>query len=284
MKVLFGNLVAIYRKELQSYFVSPLSYAIAGVFWFIAGWFFVALLLGPQGVVSRAAWADAQAQMGDTPFSVDWPYQFLQEFLSIMGSLSLFILPVLSMGLYAEERKRGTLELLSTSPVTNWVIALGKLLGVLTFFFTLILPILACELMALSASTPPMPLTVPLLGHLGWILLAASVLSLGMFISSLTDSTILAAILTFLVVVFLSVLDWVATIFQDLRIDLPWIESEITLRPVGEAIAHLSVLKHFSSLVQGLVDTGGIVMLASYIILGVFLTAQSIEAFRFGRS
>ena len=56
-----------------------------------------------------------------------------------MGWLLLFILPILSMGLYAEERKRGTLELLATSPITNWAVAVGKLLGVLTFFITLIL-------------------------------------------------------------------------------------------------------------------------------------------------
>ena len=111
------------------------------------------------------------------------------------------------MGLYAEERKRGTLELLATSPVTNWAVAVGKLLGVLTFFITLVLPLLAYQAIALSAANPPVAPAVPLLGHLGLILLAAAVLSLGMFISSLTDSTILSAILTFALVLFLWVID-----------------------------------------------------------------------------
>ncbi|WP_017717748.1 ABC transporter permease [Kamptonema formosum] len=270
MKVIVGNIMAIYRKELQGYFVSPLAYAIAGVFWLLAGFFFVALLLGPEGAIAQAAFRDEQIkQMGISVPPVDVPYQFVQLFLQLMGSLSLFVLPVLSMGLYAEERKRGTLELLATSPITNWAVATGKLLGVLTFFTTIVVPLLACELIALSASTPPMPPAVPLLAHLGLVLLAASILSLGMFISSLTDSTILAAVLTFALVLFLWVIDLLANSISG---------------PVGEALAHLSLLKHYSNLVQGVIDSSSLIVFASYIALGVFLTAQSVETLRYQQS
>jgi ABC-2 type transport system permease protein len=270
MKVIVGNIMAIYRKELQGYFVSPFAYAIAGVFWLLAGFFFVAILVGPAGVIAQAAFRDEQIkQMGISVPPVDVPYQFVQLFLQLMGSLSLFLLPVLSMGLYAEERKRGTLELLATSPITNWAVATGKLLGVLTFFTTLVVPLLACELIALSASKPPVPLAVPLLGHLGLLLLAACILSLGMFISSLTDSTILAAVLTFALVLFLWVIDLVANIMGG---------------PLGEALAHLSLLKNYSNLVQGVIDSSSVIMFASYIVLGVFLTAQSVETLRYQQS
>lgn len=269
MGVVLGNIIAIYRRELQSYFASPLAYGIAGIFWLLSGFFFVVLLLGPQGYIQEAALADIQGQQGVPIPPIDVAYRFLPAFLELIGSLSLFVLPILSMGLYAEERKRGTLELLATSPVTNWAVAVGKLLGVLTFFTTLVLPLLAYEAIALVAASPPVQPGVPLLGHLGLILLAAAVLSLGMFISSLTDSTILAAILTFAVILFLWVIEAISRTIGG---------------GVGEALGHLSLLKHYSNLVQGIFDTSSLIVFASYIVLGIFLTAQSIDALRFQRS
>jgi ABC-2 type transport system permease protein len=265
MRTVFGNIVAIYRRELQSYFSSPFAYVIAGIFWLLSGFFFVAILLAPGGLIDQVAARDAQ---GITE-AVDVSYQFLSVYLGVLGSMSLFILPMLSMGLYAEERKRGTLELLATSPVTNWAVALGKLLGVVTFFLTLILPLLVYEAIALSASDPPINPTVLLMGHAGLILLAAAVLSLGMFISSLTDSTILAAILTFALILFLWVVDLVATSIGG---------------SVGAALGHFSLVQNYTNLVQGVLDPSSVVVFVTYIVLGLFLTAQAIEAFRFQRS
>lgn len=266
MRTVIANVVAIYRKELQGYFTSPFAYVIAAVFWLLSGFFFVAILLGPNGLISQAAFRD---QMGITDPPIDVAYQFLNYFLGVLGSLVLFILPVLSMGLYAEERKRGTLELLATSPISNWVVAVGKLLGVATFFITMVLPLLIYESIALSAADPPIQLTVFLMGHLGLILMATAILSLGMFISSLTDSTILAAILTFALVLFLWVIDLVA---------------EGIGGPLGDALTHLSLVKNYNNLTQGILDTSSLILFISYIALGLFLTAQSIEALRFQRS
>lgn len=270
MLIAISNIVAIYRKELQGYFASPLAYVVAGVFWLLSGYFFVAILLGQDGIIQQAALSDFQGQQpsGETP-PFDVPYIFLQIFLGVMGTLALFVLPILSMGLYAEERKRGTLELLATSPVTNWAVAVGKLLGVLTFFITMILPLLAYEAIAFSASSPPIRPEVPLLGHLALILLAAAVLSLGMFISSLTESSIIAAVFTFALMLFLWVIDLVAKNIGGF---------------LGDALGHLSLLKHYNNLVLGVVDTSSLILFASYIFLGVFLTAQSIDALRFQRS
>jgi ABC-2 type transport system permease protein len=269
MGIVLSNIIAIYRRELQSYFVSPLAYAIAAVFWFLSGLFFVLILMGPDGILAAVAAVDLQGQQFGIPVPpIDVPYEFMRAFLDRMGWLLLFVLPILSMGLYAEERKRGTLELLATSPVTNWAVAVGKLLGVLTFFITMVVPLLGLEAIALSASNPPAPISVPLLGHLALILLAAAILSLGMFISSLTDSTILAAILTFAVILLLLFLDLLAKNING---------------PFGEALGHISLLKHYNNLIQGIFDTSSLVLFASYIILGIFLTAQSIDALRFQR-
>jgi ABC-2 type transport system permease protein len=266
MKVLLGNILAIYRKELQSYFASPFAYVIAGIFWLICGLVFYVLLLSPDGIVAQIAIRD---QSGITDPPIDVPYQFLSAYLGVVGSFTLFLLPMLSMGLYSEERKRGTLELLATSPVSNWVVAVGKLLGVITFFITMVVPLMVYQTIALVASDPPIQMTVMVLGHVGLILMAAAVLSLGMFISSLTDSTILAAILTFGVMLFLWIVDAIANAMSG---------------PVGEILAHLSLLKHYTNLVQGVLDAGSVALLLSYVVLGLFLTAQSVEALRFQRS
>jgi ABC-2 type transport system permease protein len=269
MGIVLSNIIAIYRRELQSYFISPLAYAIAGVFWFIAGLFFVMILLGPDGILTAVAAIDLQGQQLGVPVPpIDVPYEFIRAFLDRMGWLLLFILPILSMGLYAEERKRGTLELLATSPVTNWAVAIGKLLGVLTFFTTMVLPLLIFQAIAISGSNPPMSPSIALLGNLGLILLAAAILSLGMFISSLTDSTILSAVLTFALVLLLLFVDLIAKGIGG---------------PVGETLGHFSLLKHYNTLIQGIFDTSALILFATYIFLGIFLTAQSIDALRFQR-
>ncbi|NJL61832.1 MAG: ABC transporter permease subunit [Methylacidiphilales bacterium] len=266
MGVVFSNIIAIYRRELQSYFVSPLAYAIAGIFWFLAGLFFVIIL---QDILQYVTNLDVQGQQFQVPVpSIDVPYEFVRAFLDRMGWLLLFILPILSMGLYAEERKRGTLELLATSPVTNWAVAVGKLLGVLTFFTAMILPMMIFEAIILSAASPAMPPVIILLGHFALILLAGAILSIGMFISSLTDSTILSAVLTFAVILLLLFIDLIAKNVGGF---------------VGDALGYLSLLKHYNNLIQGIFDTSSFILFFSYIVLGIFLTAQSIDALRFQR-
>jgi ABC-2 type transport system permease protein len=132
----------------------------------------------------------------------------------------------------------------------------------------MISPLLIYEAIAFSAANPPIPPAVPLLAHLGLILLAAAILSLGMFISSLTDSSIIAAILTFALVLFLWIIDLIANNIGG---------------GFGEALKHISLLESYNNLVQGIFDTSDLILLASYIFLGLFLTALSIETFRFSR-
>ena len=93
--MIISNTIAIFQKELQSYFASPLAYIVAAVFWLISGLFFVDVLLGQEGIIQQVT---ASEQLGITG-AIDVAYIFLNSFFSLMGSLSLFILPILSMGL-----------------------------------------------------------------------------------------------------------------------------------------------------------------------------------------
>lgn len=263
--IVLANLLAIARKELGGYFASPFAYIAAAIFWLMAGQFLETTLLGPQGVIQSLALAERQ---GVALPPIDAAYEFVRLYLSLIGSLVLFITPILSMDLYVGERKRGTLELLATSPLSNWVVAAGKLLGVTLFFGVMTLPLLGYEALALGAADPPVSPVVPLLAHGGLLLLGAAMLSLGMFVSSLTDSTLLAAIGSFA----LAVLLWTIDLVGD-RVG----------GPLGAIFTHLSLLQHYNLLVQGTLDTGSLVLFASYILLGIFLTALSVETFRFIR-
>ncbi|WP_299489213.1 ABC transporter permease [Acaryochloris sp. IP29b_bin.137] len=255
MSLIFNNIVAIFRKELQGYFKSSLAYVIAGVFW----------LLACSLWVSEVQLWTAQKEAGQV---VDVPQESLQSFLSGMWWLVMFIMPSLSMGLYADERRHRTLELLATSPITNWAVALGKLLAVWTLFITLMLPVCLLELLFLSYADPPITAGVFIVGHLGLFLLAAAILSLGLFISSLADSSILAIILTYALILILSLLFLLGERWGE-----PWVA----------IFDQLSLVKHYVTLTQGVLDISSIILFVSYIVLGLFLTAQSIDLLRFQR-
>ena len=256
------NVIAIAQKELQSYFATPTAYLVMAVFWFISGLFFVEILIGQQGIIQQVALSE---QAGIDIGNVDIATEFLTSFLSILGSLSLLMIPLLSMGLYTEERKLGTLELLATSPMTNWVVAVGKLLAVVLLFILMIFPALVYEAIAFSAAVPAIPPSVPLFAHLGLILLATALLAWGMFISSLTNSTIVAAILTFGSILVIWIFDLITSNLSG---------------SIREGLKSFSILESYNNLLQGIVNTSDLVLFFSYVFLGIFLTAQSIHIFR----
>ncbi len=261
--MIITNAIAIFKKEFKSYFYSPLAYIVSGVFWLISGILLIEILLGEQGIIQQVSLSE---QLGVPTAPIDVTYIFINSFFGVIGTLCLFILPILSMGLYSEERKRGTLELLATSPISNWVIALGKLLGVIAFFSVMIMPLVFYEIIIFNASEPPVSPVIPLLAHLGLILLASAILSLGMFISSLSDSTIISAILTFALIILLWIVDLLGNNIDNI---------------FGKILQKISLLEGYNNLVQGVLDTSDLVLLFTYIFLVVFFTAQSIETLRY---
>ena len=263
--MILSNILAIAQRELQGYFASPFAYIVAAVFWFISGLFFVEILIGEQGIIQQIALSE---RMGVDIGAIDVAMEFLGSFFAILGSLSILTIPLLSMGLYAEERKRGTLELLATSPITNWVVALGKLWAVVILFIFMIAPVFIYEAIAFSAAEPAFPIAIPFLAHLGLILLATSLLSWGMFISTLTNSTILAEILTFGIVLMLWVIELIANNLEGF---------------LRSGLLHLSLINSYNNLVQGVVNSSDFILFFSNIFLGIFLTAQSIHSLRLNR-
>jgi ABC-2 type transport system permease protein len=266
MRVAWANFVAIYRKELQGYFATSLNYVIAAVYWFMAGVFYIILF---NAVQTNVAAQDMQGQAGFECAPGRCSGSHFGELSGVLASLSLFILPLLSMNVFAQERQQGTLELLATSPITTTMVTVGKLAGVLTFFVTLLLPVMFYESLTLLQAEPPFSLGLILLGHGALVLLAAAILSLGLFVSATTESTLLAAVGTFALILLL------------------WILQAVADRVSGVPAAifrHLSLLQNYTNLIQGSVSTASLVLFASYVILGVFLTVQWVDGLRFQRS
>ncbi|HEV3254897.1 MAG TPA: ABC transporter permease [Candidatus Acidoferrales bacterium] len=260
------NLYAIYRKEMSHYFVSPIAYIIIGLFLLITGFFFTNLV---NLIIQQSFEMTMQSARFGTPFQMDVPSAVLRNFFAILGSLLLFLLPMLTMGVYSEERKRGTMELLMTSPITDAQIVLGKFLASLSLFSLMILPTACYQVFLFLYSDPRPPWRLILVGYLGVMLLGAVLLAIGSFISSLTENQLIAAVLTFGTFLLL----WV--------IDIGGRGAETVS---GQVLQYLSVIRHYDDFTRGVIDTSSLIFYASWIVLGIFLTMRAVDSMRWRRA
>ncbi len=251
-----NNVLAIAQKEIRAYFSSPIAYVVIGFFTLLFGYFYVAIL----------DWFVRQGMLGGmgmtaSPMSIN--QQFVRPLLLNVTVVLLFVLPMITMRTYAEEKRSGTMELLLTSPLTDLQIILGKFLGALALYAAMLAVTLVYVGVLFAFGTPEWkPIAA---GYLGLLLLGASFISVGMLISSFTRNQIVAGMLTFGVFLLLWVIDWIGSF----------------LGPAGERIVnYLSVVRHFDDFAKGVVDTTHLVYYLSFITFGLFLTAKSVDSER----
>jgi gliding motility-associated transport system permease protein len=248
--------LVITRKEIRSYFVSPIAYGLMAFFALIAGYFFY---IGTAIFVQRSM--ESQMMGQGMPMNVnEW---VIRPVLSNVSVIGLFLIPMISMRLFAEEKRSGTFELLATSPVRDSEIIIGKWLAALVMW-ACILAISLIDLSMLFGFGHPdwKPMMV---GFLGLLLQGGCLLAIGTFISTLTRSQIVAGVATFAVCLLLWVLDWVTAYGMS-----TW----------AKVVAYMSVLEHFDSFAKGVIDTKDVVFYLTMIFLGLFLTARSLESVR----
>jgi ABC-2 type transport system permease protein len=261
------GIYAVFRKEMSLYFVSPIAYVVIGAFLFLAGMFFQGILSEASEYAMRAA---MQAMQFGQPFEVDVTGETMRGFFGVTGTILLFIMPMLTMGTYAEERRRGTMELLMTSPITDLEVVLGKYLASLALFLIMLLPSMVQMIILFKGSDPAPPWRLMFCGYLGIILLGGSLLALGQFLSSLTESQIVAGIWTFLAFLVLWVMDFVVR------------GNPGTV--VGGVGQYLSILRHLNDFIRGVVDSSNLVYYLSLIVLGLLLTLRSLDSMRWRRA
>lgn len=258
------NVWAIYRKEMGHYFVSPIAYVFIGIFIFVGAYFFNAIL----SFMIRQQLSMQMEGMQYGMQNIDVPSQVMRSFLGVLSTIVLFFTPILTMGVYSEERKRGTMELLMTSPITEGNIVLGKFLASFSLFALMLVPTLAFVFFMYVHSDPMPPLRVIAAGYGGLLLLGASLTALGTFISSLTENQIIAAVLTFAAFLLL----WVLDIGQNAS------------GALATVLGYLGVIRHYDDFTRGIIDTSSLIYYGSFIFLFVFLTIRSVDSMRWRRA
>jgi ABC-2 type transport system permease protein len=248
------NVLAIAGKELRSYFASPMGYILIGLFALLFGMFFRVYLTMFAEQSQRMAMGGGTANVNE---------QLIRGVFHNVAIIILFIMPMVTMRTYAEEKRSGTIELLLTSPITDLQIILGKFLGAMGLFIAMLL-VTAIDIAILFRLGNP-ELKPVLTGYLGLLLMGGCFLSVGLLISSLTKNQIVASVLTFAVFLMLWIINW----FAD------------SVGPTGrEILSALSITEHLDDFTKGIIDTKHIVYYVSFITFGLFLTAKSVDSER----
>jgi ABC-2 type transport system permease protein len=250
------NTWIIFRKELRSYFVSPVAYVLLVMFAVIFGWFFWNML-GAFVFYSMAS------QMRGEMMPMNVNEQIIRQLLGNMNVVGLFFIPVITMRLFAEEKRNGTIELLATSPIRDVEVILGKWLAAVALYAGMLLLTGLNMAFVFKYGNPDWkPLAV---GYLGLLLQAAALLAIGTFISSLTKNQIIAGAATFGVCLLVFVLGWA---------------SGYETSTWAEVLSYMSVTTHMESFVKGVLDSKDAIYYVTVIFLGLFLTARSLESLR----
>lgn len=252
---------AIYKKELKSYFSTPLAYLILAAFLFFTGFFFYNIL----SYFSLACIQSVQlAQMyRRLPQPMNVNLWVVQPFFYNLAVISVFLVPLLTMRSFSEEKRLGTLELLITSPISNTSLVISKFLAAYTMYLVMLTFTFLYQVILLILGKPDIP---PILsGYLGFALMGSVFVTLGLFMSALTENQILSAILSFALLLLIWVVNWA---------------SVVSGGTIAEVFNYLSVSSHLSRFIRGVIDTSGIVYFVSFSALGLFLTGQAVESWR----
>ena len=247
------SILVIAERELKTYFSSPIAYVALTIFTFLAGvvfYFFVGVMV--ESVGTRAMMS---AQTGRPPDPIDMPGVIVQNMFNFLSFVLLLVLPMITMALFSEEKKRGTMELLLTAPVTDLQVVLGKFLAAGVFYMILLATTLV-ELTILFAYSTPAKGPI-LSAYFGMALYGLAIIAVGMFISTLTDSQVISVILTFGVLMVLWLIDALAR------------SASATTKAI---LSYLSILEHTNDFLQGVVSTSHVIFYLSFIALGIFLT------------
>lgn len=232
------KLFAIVRRELGAYFSSPLGYIVMFAYSFIGGYFFWL-------IVNRTHAA-----------SMTYIFQNLMF-------VFLFTSPLITMRLWSEEEKNGTAELLKTSPLTLWEIVLGKYLGACSFFLVMSCVTLVYLTFILALGNPDiMPLFA---NYLGYFLGVMAFFSLGLFASTISENQIIAAIISFGLLLLL----WVLGVAGD---SVPGV--------MGQFLKYIAILSHTDDFFKGVIDLSNVFYLSSLIFLGLFFSVKVLESKR----
>ncbi|MFQ6069965.1 MAG: ABC transporter permease subunit [Candidatus Aminicenantales bacterium] len=251
------NIWAVTKRELKTYFTSPIAYGVIAIFLLITGYFFYSLIW----------WFNSQSlQAAQNPYYLQQMNINQMVYSPLFHNISiilLFALPLLTMRLFSEEKKVGTDELLFTSPISINQIILGKYFAALIVLFSMLFLTGIYSIFTFSYGNPEF--TPILCGYLGLFLMGAAFIAVGIFYSSLTENQIVSASLTFGTLLLFWILNWASFSAKGMWKDV---------------LNYLSFFQHFDELTKGVLDTTDIVYYLSFAFFGLFLTHSVIQSRR----
>ncbi|PYR00848.1 MAG: ABC transporter [Acidobacteria bacterium] len=253
-----SNILAIAHKELKAYFSSPIAYIVIGLWALMYGYFFVAIL---------SFFVRQSMQMGQFgmqgPQAMNVNQQLIRPLLQNVLILILFLMPMVTMRAYAEEKRSGTIELLLTSPLTDFQIIVGKFLGAMALYGVMLaVTLIHLGLLFVYGRPEWKPIVT---AYIGLLLMGGCFIATGLFISSLTRNQIVAGMVTFAVFLMLWIITWIGS-FSGPTVD--------------KLTQYLSIVDHYDDFGKGVLDTTHLVYYVSFITFGLFLTAKSVDSER----
>ena len=259
MTAALRNVAAIVEKEWRHYFGSPIAYVALFVWTLLFGIFFYFAF---SFFLQQSMRGGPEAQFGPKLSLNEW---LIRPVFHNMAVVALFIAPMLTMRLFAEEKRQGTIELLATSPISDLQIVLGKFLAAVGLYALMILTGLVNLVLVWSYATVKPEWKPVATGALSLLLLGSCFIALGLFVSTLTRNQIVAGILSFCL--FLGI--WT----------LGWADDPMA-GPAMKVVAYLGLTTHMEEMVKGVVDLKDLVYYLSFIVFGLFIAQLSVESQR----
>ena len=250
------NIWTICRRELYAYFVSPIAWVLLAIFALLSGYF-------TYLITSYFVQTSLASQMRGEGMPMNLNEQVITPLFSNIAVIGLFLIPLITMRLFAEEKRQGTIELLATSPVHDLEIVIGKWLSAVIMYGALLFVLLLDYSFLFLYGQPDWKPVVT--GFLGVLLEGACLLALGTFISTTTKNQIIAGAVGFSLALLLWILNWTTSFGSS---------------PTVQVLGYLSILSHLDSFSRGVIDSKDVIYYLSMIFLGLFLTTRSLESLR----
>lgn len=254
-----NKICTIMMRDFKSYFTSPLAYSLIAGFLTLMGFIFFFTL----DHFNTQQFQQAQMGMGGAQ-GVSIHDGIITPFFGNMNVILLLFVPLITMRLFAEEKKLHTIELLLTSPITLTQLVLGKFFSACLFIIVLLLVTFIYPIILIVTGNPDLgPIFT---NFLGTFLLVSCYIALGVFFSSVTDNQIIAGASTFAACLFLWLVSWAAQ-----SAGATW----------GDVLDYISISRHFfMSFSRGIISTTGLVYYLSFISFFLFLTQRVLDSYR----
>lgn len=250
------GLYAIMKRELYVYFSSPIAYVVVTIFLLLSGYFFYSAFTS-FSIASMQAMAVPEAGGLNVTDMVMYPT------LGNMGVIMLLMMPILTMRLFAEEKKAGTLELLLSFPIRETELLFGKFAACLVVFAVMLVLSWLYPLLLWAYAKPDIGVVAA--GYVGLFLMGIAFVALGLMVSSLTENQIVAAAVSFGAILMFWLIGWA---------------EHLVGSDLGRILSRVSLLEHFDAFSRGIIDTQDIVYYLNFTILFLFIAMRSLESKR----